>query len=47
MIKLDDDTLRISIFPTLVYVMDLSDLTGELADLCENTNWGDGKAHNQ
>ena len=47
MIKLDDDTLRISIFPTLVYVMDLSDLTGELADLCENTNWGDEKAHNQ
>lgn len=41
MIKLDDDTLRISIFPTLVYVIDLSNLTNELVDLCEDSDWND------
>ena len=45
--KFDNGTMRFNIFPTLVYILDCSDLIDEVKTLKETIVWNDSRYHGQ
>jgi uncharacterized protein (TIGR02466 family) len=45
--KFDNGTLRFNIFPTLVYILDCSDLVDQIKNINETIVWNDSKYHGQ
>ncbi len=37
--KLEDGTLQFSIFPTIIHVLDFSDLVDDVEEICNGIEW--------
>lgn len=45
--KLEDGTLQFSIFPTIIHVLDFSDLVGDVEKICNGVEWSKLGGENQ
>ena len=41
--KIDDDSIRFSLFPSVVYVLDFSELVDDVSAICEEIDWFAGE----